>query len=81
MKLNLPNRQRLLVIATAAVAVLYILDAVVITRLSDIWTEHAAEIAGVEAVFDKIGNGADDLVARGEDRPEKDVDAAGRAAG
>lgn len=48
MKLNLPNRQRLLVIATAAVAALYLLDAVVITRLSAIWTEHAAEIAKLQ---------------------------------
>jgi hypothetical protein len=45
MKINLPNRQLLLIKIAAAGLGLLILNAVVISPLGDLWTEHADEIA------------------------------------
>ncbi len=44
MKLNLPNRQRLLVIVAGAGLLLLILDRIVFTPLGDLWQAHATEI-------------------------------------
>jgi hypothetical protein len=44
MKLNLPNRQRALVIGAGAMVALYILDAVLFSPLTKMWQAHAAEI-------------------------------------
>ena len=44
MKLTPQNRQKVLLIATAAAIALYVLDAVLITPLTKTWQTHAAEI-------------------------------------
>jgi len=44
MKLNLPNRQRALVIGAGAMIALYLLDSIVFTPLTKLWQAHAAEI-------------------------------------
>ena len=44
MKLTPQNRQKVLLIATAAAVALYVLDAVVIVPLTKTWQTHAAEI-------------------------------------
>ena len=44
MKLTPQNRQKVLLIATAAAVALYVLDAVLITPLTKTWQTHAAEI-------------------------------------
>jgi len=44
MTLNPKNRQRMLLIATASVVVLYVLDAIVFTPLEATWKAHSAEI-------------------------------------
>ena len=44
MNVNPQNRQKLLLIATAAAVALYVLDAVLITPLTKTWQAHAAEI-------------------------------------
>jgi hypothetical protein len=44
MNFNPQNRQKVLLIATAAAIALYVLDAVLITPLTQTWQTHAAEI-------------------------------------
>lgn len=44
MKLNLPDRQRWLVIAAGAMVALYIIDSVLLTPLTAMWRAHSAEI-------------------------------------
>jgi hypothetical protein len=44
MNLNLPNRQRALVIGAGAMIALYILDSIVLEPLYTMWQAHAAEI-------------------------------------
>lgn len=44
MNLNPQNRQKVLLLATAALVVLYVLDAILITPLTKTWQAHAAEI-------------------------------------
>ena len=44
MKLNLPNRQRALVIGAGAMVALYLLDSIVFTPLTKLWQAHSVEI-------------------------------------
>jgi hypothetical protein len=48
MKLNLPNRQRALVIGAGAMVALYILDSILFTPLTKMWQAHAAEIVKLQ---------------------------------
>jgi hypothetical protein len=48
MKINLPDRQRWLVIGAAVVVALYLLDKVVITRLTNMWKEHSEDIVRLQ---------------------------------
>ena len=61
MKLNLPQRQRWLVIATGAMVVLFLLDSIVFTPLTALWRTHAAEIVRLRK---SVSEGRD-LMARG----------------
>jgi hypothetical protein len=49
MKLEIPNRQRALVIGAGAMVGLYLLDAVLITPLTKLWQTHAREITKLQA--------------------------------
>lgn len=48
MKLNLPNRQRALVIGAGAMVALYLLDRVLFTPLTKMWQAHTAEIVKLQ---------------------------------
>ena len=48
MNVNPQNRQKVLLIATASVIALYVLDAVLITPLTTTWKTHAAEIVKLQ---------------------------------
>jgi hypothetical protein len=48
MKINLPDRQRWLVITAGVCVLLFILDQVAFEPLSDLWDEHSTEIARLE---------------------------------
>lgn len=48
MKINLPDRQKWLVIAAGAVVALFILDRVVFTPLTAMWKAHSADIARLQ---------------------------------
>ncbi len=61
MNTNLPPRQRLLVILTATMVALYILDAAVIEPLYNLWRTHSAEIAALQK---KVADGRN-LIVRG----------------
>lgn len=71
MKLNLPDRQRWLVIATAAMVALFLLDRILFTPLTSLWRTHSAEIVKLRK---SVGDGRD-LIARGAqlDRTWKDM--------
>ena len=45
MNLTIPDRQRWLVIAAAAMVALYLVDSIVFEPLTKLWTAHSAEIA------------------------------------
>ena len=45
MNLNIPNRQKLLVMLAGAAVALYMLDGIVFTPLTKMWQAHTAEIA------------------------------------
>jgi hypothetical protein len=62
MNLNLPNRQKLLVLAAGAAVLLLILDRVVFTPLGKTWTAHAAEITRLQKA---VANGRS-VIARGD---------------
>jgi hypothetical protein len=49
MKINLPNRQVLLIKIAAAGVVLLILNSVILSPLGDLWSDHAAEITRLQA--------------------------------
>jgi hypothetical protein len=61
MKINLPNRQVLLIKIAAAGVGLLILNSVVISPLGDLWSDHSAEITRLKASVAE-GRG---LIARG----------------
>jgi hypothetical protein len=61
MKLNLPDRQRWLVIGVGALVALLVLDTILFTPLGKMWTEHSAEIVKLR----KSVNDGRDLIARG----------------
>jgi hypothetical protein len=61
MKLDLPPRQRWLVIATATLVAIFVLDSVLITPLYKMWQAHSAEIVKLQ----KSVNDGRDLIARG----------------
>lgn len=61
MKLNLPDRQRWLVIAAGTMVALFILDSVLFTPLARRWQENSAEIARLRKA---VGDGRS-LLARG----------------
>jgi hypothetical protein len=61
MKLNVPNRQLLLIKIAAAGVGLLILNSVVISPLGDLWSEHSAEIARLKT---SVAEGRN-LIARG----------------
>lgn len=61
MKINLPNRQVLLIKIAAAGLGLLILNSVVISPLGDLWSDHAAEITRLQA---SVTEGRS-LIARG----------------
>jgi Tfp pilus assembly protein PilO len=48
MKINLQNRQRLLMVLAGAAVALLILDRVVFTPLTNTWTKHSGEIAQLQ---------------------------------
>ena len=48
LNLNLPNRQRTLVIGALAMIALYILDSILIEPLYHVWQTHSAEIAKLQ---------------------------------
>ena len=48
MNFNPQNRQKVLLIATAAAVALYVLDAVLLTPLTKTWQTHAAEIVKLQ---------------------------------
>ncbi len=48
MKINLQNRQRLLMVLAGAAVALLILDRVLFTPLSNTWTKHSAEITQLQ---------------------------------
>lgn len=54
MKLDIPDRQRWLVIATGVMVALYLLDSIVVTPLTATWKAHSAEIVSLRA---KIADG------------------------
>jgi hypothetical protein len=56
-----PQRQRLLVILTAAMVGLFVLDSAVVEPLINVWKAHAAEIAVLQK---KVGDGRN-LIVRG----------------
>ncbi len=60
MKLDLPARQRWLVIGTGAMVALYILNLVVFEPLTDVWRAHSAEIVKLRK---SVGDGRG-LIAR-----------------
>jgi hypothetical protein len=61
MKLNLPDRQRWLVIGAGAMVVLFLLDSILFTPLTTLWRTHSAEIVKLRK---SVGDGRD-LIARG----------------
>lgn len=60
MKLNLPDRQRWLVIGAGAMVALYVLNAIVLEPLTDMWRAHSAEIVKLRK---SVGDGRG-LIAR-----------------
>ncbi len=60
MNLNLPNRQRWLVIGAGAMVALFILNDVVFEPLTDMWRAHSAEIVKLRK---SVGDGRN-LIAR-----------------
>ena len=60
MKLNLPDRQRWLVIGAGAMVALYIVNAVVLEPLTDMWRAHSTEIVKLRK---SVGDGRN-LIAR-----------------
>jgi len=48
MKLNIPNRQRALVIGAGALVALYVLDTILIEPLTKTWQAHTLEIAQLQ---------------------------------
>jgi hypothetical protein len=48
MKINLPDRQRWLVIGTAVVVGLFLLDKVLLTPLTNMWKEHSKDIVRLQ---------------------------------
>jgi hypothetical protein len=48
MKLNVPNRQKWLIIVAGTAVGLYVLDSVVFTPLTKMWQAHTAEIARLQ---------------------------------
>lgn len=60
MKLNLPNRQRWLVIGAGVMLALFILNAIVFEPLTDMWHAHSAEIVKLRK---SVGEGRG-LIAR-----------------
>jgi hypothetical protein len=61
MNLTIPNRQRLLVIVTGVVVLLFVLDRIVFTPLTKMWQAHAAEIKDLRT---KVATGRG-TIARG----------------
>lgn len=61
MKLDIPNRQRWLVIVAGAAVALLVLDSIAFTPLTAMWKEHSAEIATLKK---KVNDGRA-LMARG----------------
>ena len=62
MNLNVPNRQRLLVILAGAAVLLLILDSLVFTPLTKTWQAHAAEITQLQK---SVANGRSLIARRG----------------
>ena len=54
MKLNLPDRQRWLVIAAGTVVALFVLDSFVLTPLTNLWKAHTKDIARLQIL---VANG------------------------
>lgn len=54
MKLNLPDRQRWLVIGAATVVALFILDSFVFTPLTKMWQDHSKDITRLQSL---VANG------------------------
>ena len=48
MKINLPDRQRWLVIGTAVVVALFLLDKVLFTPLTNMWKQHSEDIVRLQ---------------------------------